>query len=492
MNQLEHRERIQQASETVAAQAKEAAKEQYRLHYHFMPPANWMNDPNGLIHYKGEYHLFYQHYPYADQWGPMYWGHAKSKDLVRWQHLPVALAPSEDYDRGEQNGHGCWSGSAVEHDGKLVLFYTGHVDGRDPVEVQCMAVSEDGVTFEKHAGNPVVAGPPESGLFGFRDPKVWKHGDWWYMVVGSGKDGKGRALLYRARELTDWQYVGVAAESDGTQGDMWECPDLFPLGGKHVLIISPMNMPGTKNLVMVGEMDYESGVFTPETCEKLDEGFDFYAAQTLEDADGRRIVIGWMDMWGSKMIAARRGWYGAMTIPRQLVLTPEGSVASVPVPELETLREDGRSYENVVLESGKAFLPDLPGGSSLEVIAEFDLTGDRPERIELKWITSEDEAEETVIRYDANAHTLSVDRDRSGAGDTGVCTASVAGIDAGRLKLQLFIDQSSIELFAGDGRKVLSNRIYPGGAEARLQISADGGSAQLQSLQIWKLSGMLP
>ena len=242
-------------------------EDNYRLDYHLMPPAGWMNDPNGLIYFNHEYHAFYQHNPYEPKNGPMHWGHAKSKDLVNWEHLPVALAPSEIYDMGESGGYGCWSGSAVDDNGVLTLIYTGHVDGRTPTEVQCIATSTDGVTFNKAAYNPVIAGAPEEGGFGFRDPKVWQHDGVWYMVIGYGKDGLGKALLYKSSDMRDWSYIGVAAESDGTMGICGSVRICFRLGTEmtHVLVISPMNMGTTKTMYLTGKFSYETGIFDTVT-----------------------------------------------------------------------------------------------------------------------------------------------------------------------------------------------------------------------------------
>ncbi|WP_235941330.1 glycoside hydrolase family 32 protein [Paenibacillus puerhi] len=296
--QTDHMERLKQADEALNRTAAELpADDSYRLRYHMMPRARWMNDPNGLIAFKGEYHVFYQHNPYEPLHGPMYWGHAKSKDLIRWEHLPIALAPSEVYDLGETRGYGCWSGSAVDDQGLLTLIYTGHVDGCMPEEVQCIATSTDGLSFEKLPDNPVIAAPLEEGGFGFRDPKVWRHDGLWYMVIGYGKDGLGKALLFISHNPRQWSYVGVAAESDGTMGNMWECPDLFPLGGdgEHVLIFSPMNMDDTKTMYLSGKFNYESGKLEVRYRERLDYGFDFYVPQTFQDERGRRILIGWMN-----------------------------------------------------------------------------------------------------------------------------------------------------------------------------------------------------
>ncbi|MDF2964002.1 MAG: sucrose-6-phosphate hydrolase, partial [Paenibacillus sp.] len=227
-----HKQLLAIADDKVNKAREIASRDPHRLNYHIMAPANWINDPNGLIQFKGSYHVFYQHHPFGVEWGPMHWGHATSPDLVHWEHQPIALAPSETYDHG-----GCFSGSAVEHEDKMYLFYTGvvydgaiHTSNRhNRKEVQCMAVSNDGRTFEKHPASPILSNPPADGSKDFRDPKVWKYGNQWYMVVGSTKNGVGKVLIYESLDLVHWSYKGVALESSGTEGYMWECPDLFPL-----------------------------------------------------------------------------------------------------------------------------------------------------------------------------------------------------------------------------------------------------------------------
>ncbi|ULO05782.1 glycoside hydrolase family 32 protein [Paenibacillus sp. 19GGS1-52] len=485
----QHKESIRLADEAVAAAAKIVAQDDYRLQYHVMPEAGWMNDPNGLIYFKGEYHLFYQHHPYSDKWGPMHWGHVTSKDLLHWKHLPIALAPTEPYELGQSGGYGCWSGSAIEQDGVLTLIYTGHVDGRQPMEVQCAATSVDGITFDKHPANPLIAVSPDEGNTGFRDPKVWRHGELWYMVIGSGREGKGQALLYRSADLEEWAYMGVAAESDGTHGDMWECPDLFPLGDKHVLVLSPMNMEGAKNLYMVGEMDYESGKFTPEQEAMLDHGPDFYAAQTLLDNQGRRIMIAWMDHWGAEMAREDRGWYGAMTVPRELVLMLDGKLASRPVPELELLREEGIMVSGVTLAAGESAVWSLKNGQGCEWIVEFDLEGIQAKLLELSLLVSEDGQERTVIRYLPSERKLLLDCCTSGAGDTSISAVTLPETSS-TLKLQVFVDRSSIEVFVNDGQYALTSRVYPTALRGGLTMKAEGGSVSLQSLHMWNLKSI--
>lgn len=484
MNSGEHRKRLEQAEKALKSLVPLAKQDACRLRYHFMPEAGWMNDPNGLIYYQGHYHLFFQHHPYSDKNGPMHWGHARSKDLVHWEHLPIALAPSEPYDLGSVGGYGCWSGSAVEKDGCMHLFYTGHVDGRDPTEVQCMAVSADGVVFEKDASNPVVPGSPQPECFGFRDPKVWNHGEKWYMVVGSGHRGRGQALLYKSDDLTNWQYVGIAAQSDGTQGDMWECPDLFPLGDKHVLIISPMNVPGVRNLYLVGEMDYERGTFIPENSAKLDDGLDFYAAQTFSDGKGRRILIGWMDHWGSTLLTDR-GWNGAMTLPRELKLLDDGTVISQPVEELECLRVEETDASELSLMDGDTRSWIRP--EAMEWMAEWEISSAGANRLEVCLDGIADKDKEITISCEWSESMLIV-RARVGEEEKDRSEARLPLMGKQRVKLRLYVDNGSFELFINDGRRVITHRYLPCATERRLSLTAVGGPMTFTSLRWWALA----
>ncbi|WP_284645733.1 glycoside hydrolase family 32 protein [Paenibacillus silviterrae] len=485
-----HRARVDAANEALQELSKAIPQDGFRLHYHLMPPAGWMNDPNGLIYYQGEYHVFYQHYPYKPQHGPMYWGHAKSSDLVHWGHLPVAIAPSRDYDLGTEGGYGCWSGSAVEQDGVLTLVYTGHVDGRSPEEVQCIATSKDGVHFEKPYDNPVISGPPSEGGFGFRDPKVWKRGEDWYMVLGYGKDGLGKALLYTSKDLRSWHYMGVAAESDGTMGNMWECPDLFPLGDgdRHILVISPMNMGATKTMYLSGTMDYATGKLHYSTSERLDYGFDFYAPQTFLDHEGRRILIGWMNIWGARMPEQEEGWMGAFTLPRELKLSEDGTLRMVPVKELQSLRGERYELSRRTFASDTVTLVDGLFGDALEIVAIFDASASGAEaEFGLQVRSSPNQEEFTEIVYSAAERKLKMDRTRAGKGDGGISEADLQPMNDGRIKLHIFLDRSSIELFANDGQRTITNRIYPDPSSIGVKLVSRNGNAELLELTAWRL-----
>lgn len=239
MRNDQHDKALFKANQAIKKSIEGIEDDPHRPMFHACPPINWMNDPNGLIFFQGEFHLFYQHNPYNPYWSHIHWGHMKSNNLIDWKHLPVALAPSEAYDCD-----GCFSGSAVISDDKLVVFYTanrftsskGLPD--DLFQQQCMATSDDGIHFVKSNSNPVITSPPVNvGQNNhFRDPKVWQEQGIWYMVLGTKNNERGKVLLYRSNDLYQWDYVSVLTISDGTMGYMYECPDMISLGGKDILL----------------------------------------------------------------------------------------------------------------------------------------------------------------------------------------------------------------------------------------------------------------
>ena len=232
-------EKIVKAQERITRDREQVSSGNMRQRYHFMAETGWINDPNGVIYYKGKYHFFYQYNPYHGFWENMHWGHAVSEDMLHWEYLPPALAPSEEYEDHLKGG--CFSGSAIEHEGKLYLMYTAAANhGKGFVQTQCIAYSEDGIHFEKYEKNPVLTAPKGVAQDSFRDPKVWRHEGLYYMVCGASKDKKGQALLYRSEDMLQWSFVNVLAESRGEWGSMWECPDFFEIGRRYVLTFSPI------------------------------------------------------------------------------------------------------------------------------------------------------------------------------------------------------------------------------------------------------------
>ncbi|MCL2508362.1 MAG: glycoside hydrolase family 32 protein [Oscillospiraceae bacterium] len=311
-----------------------------RLKYHFEAKEGWINDPNGLIFYGGKYHAFFQHNPHSPLWGRMHWGHAVSADLINWEELPIALSPDMPYE----DAGGCYSGSAIEKDGLLYLFYTSvsHELG----QTQSVAVSSDGINFQKYDGNPVIRCAPADGSRDFRDPKVTKIGDIYYMVCGSGKEKVGKALLFSSKDLFGWDYVGVLFEGREF-GGVLECPDFFPYGDKFVLMFSQMGKESYSTVFVVG--DFNGKKLTPLSINSPEAGPHFYAPQTFLDPSGRRIVVGWLYSWGKEPDEDAE-YNGALTVPRELKIV-DGKIVTFPVSEAAHLILPSDTDVSVTAES---------------------------------------------------------------------------------------------------------------------------------------------
>lgn len=463
----------------------------WRPKYHLAGECGWINDPNGFIQFGGLYHQFYQHYPYDAVWGPMYWGHATSKDLIKWEYKPLALAPDRGYDSG-----GCFSGSAIEHEGKLHLMYTGvsKLNDKEPVsvQVQCLACSSDGVSFTKYQNNPVITTeqiPEGFSRIDFRDPRVFKRDGVFYSLIGSQKgSGIGQILLFKSEDLINWQFVNTILENDGTIGKgTWECPDLISLEDRDVLIFSPQYMSPKgedfnnthSSVYIVGNLDFTRGVFTGGKPVSLDNGFDFYAPQVLQDQKGRRIMTAWMDMWESPMPTAALGhnWAGAMILPREMHLK-NGNLYFEPVEEIKNHRSNQFSINDVEVE-GEVELST--GGDCYELEAVFENV--EADGFGLKLRVGENE--ETLLLFKPEEGLIELDRTNSGKGPGGTRRARINVID-GRYRLRVFVDKSSVEVFVNNGEKVLSARVYPGRQSNGIKIFSDK-CARLISLKKWDL-----
>ncbi|MDL2250593.1 glycoside hydrolase family 32 protein [Lachnospiraceae bacterium OttesenSCG-928-J05] len=454
-------QKLLQANQYIEKNAS-SINQEYRNQFHLMAPLGWINDPNGFVFFRGEYHLFYQYNPYDSVWGPMHWGHAKSKDLIHWEHLPVALAPGEDYDK-----NGCFSGSAIEKDGKLYLLYTGHnVEEESTRQVQCLAVSEDGVNFEKYAGNPVIDERQLSGVAtsdDFRDPKVFRREDYYYTVVAAKTaDNRGQILLFRSEDLLEWKFYSVLLEGEAHQGIMWECPDLFRLDGEDVLIISPIQMKAeglsyrniSSAVAFIGKMDWEKGKFHPDNYHEVDGGLDFYAPQTCENDRGERIMVAWMQLWERLMPTNElgHGWAGSMSLPRKLAVVDKHLIQE-PVAGL---------YENVKLEEklldkeieNQTF--ELKNQVCDQQYLSLELDVSEAENIQLEYAKGSNTG--MLLSYDVASQMVTVSREKAGHVITG---AEEGGLGARsikvppqnhKLKLQMVRDTSSLEVFLNGGK----------------------------------------
>lgn len=467
---------------------EQVARDPHRPQYHFVPPANWMNDPNGLIQWQGQYHLFYQYNPHGPFWGTIHWGHAMSPDLVHWQHLPIALSPTP----GAADEDGCWSGCAVDDNGVPTLIYSG---ARNGVQRTCLATSTDNLlTWEKHLGNPVIPDPPNLDLVAYRDHCVWREDGTWYQVIGAGINGVGgTVLLYRSYDLRRWEYLHPLLIGDVQQqeplwsGSMWECPSFFPLGDKHVLLVSVWDKERLHyTAYFVGT--YADHRFFPERVGKFDFGdHHFYAPQTMLDDQGRRIVFGWIQEARSVEAQKRAGWSGVMSLPREVSLRSDGTLHVAPVRELQQLRGAHDRWTDLPIDQTPALLPNIRG-DALEIIAEID-PGDAAE-VGIKVRAAVDGSEETIIAYDRINNRLLINRQRASlAHDTQQHEQGgllVLAVDE-PLRLHVFIDRSVIEVFA-NGCVCLTSRVYPRHPESLgVGVFASSGTAQLRVLDMWSM-----
>ena len=433
--------------------------------FHATAPVGWINDPNGFSEYRNKYHLFYQHHPYSDAWGPMHWGHCTSCDFIKWEDLPEALAPDESFDK-----NGCFSGSALETDEGHALVYTGVIEkdenGKKSVfQNQCLAFG-NGENYIKYDGNPVIDGnqlPESFSREDFRDPKIWFDDGSYYLVAGNRKgDGLGQVVLFRSPDLKSWQYVTVLAENDGTYGTMWECPDFFELGDQNVLIVSPQDMRAVGNKFYNGNhVLYFLGQYNKTNCQfdysegvMLDFGADFYAAQTLLTNDGRRIMIAWMQSWDINIKPAEQRWNGMMTVPRELSLI-NGHLYQRPVRELENYLVNPIHYQNTEI-SGEVSLPGI-NGRVLDLSAEV-LSGDFKK---LSIHIAHNEEYTTCFTYNPEEQSIEFDRTYSGM-RRDVVSQRKMKIDnpQSTLKLRIILDKYSAELFVNDGYQTFSATFY--------------------------------
>ncbi|WP_214745159.1 sucrose-6-phosphate hydrolase [Exiguobacterium sp. s189] len=432
----------------------------WRFGYHIQPPTGLLNDPNGFAYYDGEYHLFYQWFPLGPVHGLKHWYHVSSTDLVNWTDRGVALVPETMED-----SHGAYSGSGFVVDDTLHVMYTGNhrTDDWTRHASQIIGVLRDGVIERRNVAIPSV---PAGYTEHFRDPKVWEEDGLYYAIVGAQRtDETGCVVLYRSTDLNEWTFLGEVKTELERFGYMWECPDVFELNGKHVLIFSPQGIEPDghryhniyQSGYVTGTLDLETLVFTHESFEELDFGFDFYAPQTTEH-DGRRILVGWMGLPEIEYPTDRYGWAHALTLPRELSLE-DGVLKQRPVPEMKQLQTNQFADES---------------GTHIEMIS--------PERYELKLSTSgEDfelellktEEESLVIRYEKDTRELTIDRTNAGepfATEFGTTRTKVIEVTS----LHLFVDSSSVECFVNDGDAVATLRVFPSDDEKRIRyVGAD-------------------
>lgn len=500
----------QQPEESSAEEISEVSmifNEPHRPQYHFSPPEQWMNDPNGMVYYDGEYHLFYQHYPDDNVWGPMHWGHAVSRDLVTWEHLPIALYPDENgyifsgsavIDR--ENTSGLGSGDTPP----LIAIYTYHDpvgaedETRTDFQSQGIAYSLDkGRSWTAYEGNPVLMSP---GIRDFRDPKVmWYEPDQKWIMTLAVKD---HISFYSSPDLKTWTHESDFGKTVGAHGGVWECPDLFALPVddtdevKWVLLVSinpggPAG--GSATQYFVGEFDGKTFTMDPTFASEvtlssdheralwIDYGADNYAGVTwsgIPDSDGRRLFLGWMSNWEYAQTVPTTIWRSAMTLPRELTLSKRAGsyrVHSRPTSEVKTLIEESVDITGQLAE----------GLALSDSLFMLELTGD--DLANLNVTLSNDGGETVRISVDADA--LIFDRTASGIIDfsdafPAIHEAPLEGLQVE--KIQIFVDLSSIEIFVNDGAVVMTELIFPTRPYMMVEGSGSVDAASWHSMKrIW-------
>jgi fructan beta-fructosidase len=476
------------------------ATPQYRPAYHFTPAAHWMNDPNGMVYYKGTYHLFFQHYPEGMEWGPMHWGHATSPDMVNWKEQSIALFP-------DSLGM-IFSGSAVIDAnntagfGKdaMVAIFTHHdpvaeKKGTNKHQNQSLAYSlDEGKTWKKYAQNPVLKNP---GIPDFRDPKVSWHeaSKKWVMTLAT----KDRITFYSSPNLKEWTKLSEFGEKLGAHGGVWECPDLFPLtlnGKTHWVLLVSIN-PGGPNggsatQYFVGQFDGKT--FTPQTTTQkwVDWGKDNYAGVTFAGTGARKVFLGWMSNWEYANQAPTSPWRSAMTAPRDLALKQVGQelyLTSTPAPEVAKLAQTAQTLKNLTVKN------ELGLSDKLKITSpQFQLRLSTKQLQDFAVVLSNAGGEELVIGYDKKANNYFIDRSKAGLTDF---SDKFAGRHPGpRLAtgpasdLTLLFDATSVELFADGGLTAMTEIFFPKQPFTQLKLRSATGIT-LDALTYAKLGNTL-
>lgn len=378
-----------------------------------------------LIYFKGKYHLFYQSNPYGAVWDAPHWGHATSTNLVNWVDEPVALAPDHEYDKD-----GVFSGSAIIYNDKLYLIYTGHAvqDDGTVIQNQNIAYSEDGIKYVKYAGNPVIDSsdlPAGELMSDFRDPKIVKHGDKYFVVIATSRQGKqGEILMYESTDMLKWRFKSIVLTEYPELGIIAECPDLFSVDGRDVLLFSAIhgeNLPNTVSAA-IGSMNWESGKFSVSRIQRVDCNDDLYAPQTFEH-QGSRTMIAWLRSSDNGNFLADEGqnWNGQMSSPRWLRVNDNDELIQYPVIPAGITKD-------VVLTNSISVEPAL-SFSIVAGLAEEEslaLTTDEDEKIELL-----QGAKNLVIKVQSknNKHQVTMPTKPG-------------------LQLQIVLDRSSLEVFS--------------------------------------------
>lgn len=501
----DHAEELAKAEAGVAALAAQRNNRWYPK-FHIASNGGWINDPNGLNFYNGRWHVFYQLHPYGTQWGPMHWGHVSSTDMLTWRREPVMFAPSL-----EQEKDGVFSGSAViGDDGKLRFYYTGHrwangVDGSDGEwQVQMYATPDNDELTSATKHGMIVDCPRDQVDSHFRDPKVWKIGDTWYMTFGvCSKERRGQMWLYTSSDMVTWTFDRILFEHPDENVWMLECPDFFPIkdaegNEKWVIGFSAMGAKANgfmnRNVNNAGYMigTWEPGTsFKPETEFRLwDCGHNFYAPQSFTAADGRQIMYGWMSPFTQPIPMEEDGWCGNLTLPREITFGADGDLHTAPVAEMEGLRADTHDFGAIELgANGEMTLAD--DAEAVEIEMTIDLKASTAERAGLKVHATED-GSYTYVAFDDQIGRVVVDRQTAKYGDRGYRAAPLDAneLAADTLKLRVFVDRGCVEVYTNDGRQAMSSYSYAAEGPRAIKLVAESGTLKVTDLKMHTLKSI--
>lgn len=489
-----HKNSLKSAQTIIDSNKKEALQSKWYPAYHFAAQSGLTKHPNALTYFNGKYHLFYQN-ELTDASGKkmQIWAHATSTDLLNWNNIAPAIAPSEPYDN-----NGVFAGSAIVEDDLLNVFYTGYTENKENDKTQKketpnLAMSKDGINFGKSANNPLIQMAPHYANLEFtkeyfKDPYVWKQSDRYYALIASQyeKTKDGAVLLFKSKDMRNWVFINITAiGSKGEMGHLWDCPNFLHIGNDDLLIINPTGIKPNGKMYLnkyisggfLGKLDYNTGNFKQKGAFRLfDYGFDFYAPQVIKTADGRYVMIGWLGMPGSILHEESQNWGGMMTLPREIQII-NGNVITRPLAELKNLRESTVSFKDLKIHGEKDFSNIKAGAYELEM--SVDLTNAKNFKIKLRASSSQ----ETVLSYDKDTQLLKLNRDKSGHALKGEREVKLP-LQDNLLNLRIFVDNSSVEVFAND--IAMTARIYPDKASAGIKISSEG-EAILKNIDFHRL-----
>lgn len=459
----------------------------WRLNYHLETPFGLINDPNGLSWYNGEYHLFFQWNPYTCEHKYKHWGLTKTKDFINYTIPQLVLAPNDKFDK-----NGCYTGSALVVNDKLEILYTGNVKNeegnRESYQVRAICDKEGNVTKI----GPLVSDIPKGYTAHFRDPKVYKKDDKYYFVIGTQTiDLKGRVLLYESEDCLSWKFLGELDTNYKDFGFMWECPNILNMDGKDILIFSPQGLEKeefkNQNIYqsgyLAGEIDYNTLKYTHNEFKELDMGFDFYAPQVFTDDKGRNIMIGWMGLPEEEdgHPTSKYNRSQCLTMARELLLK-DGMLYQKPLEEYKDLR--GELLVDIEDVNGTQWASHNVTENSYELL--LDLEKSQGNEIELRFASGQEEY--MSFKYNFESGIVILDRSNMEEGLKGI--RKIKMNPNSKLKFNMFMDKSAVEIYLNDGEEVMSSRIYPKDDSVSLQLLSIGGDVIINTMKIWKLRGI--